>query len=130
MKEIERGQLRLWEFENLHREPSIRHFVTGRKTLGESFTLSLSSTPDKTAVQNNRKALAVALNISPERLVFPSQIHKTRIVQVSGSTTKDDVADTDALVTTEPGICIAVMSADCVPILLYDRKNQVVAAIH
>jgi polyphenol oxidase len=130
MKVIQRGHLKLWEFENLHREPSIRHFVTGRNTLGDAFTLSLSSSPDKRLVENNRKALAGAFNISPERLVFPSQIHKTRIVQVTPSTTKEEVADTDALVTTERGLCIAVMSADCVPILLYDKKNHAVAAVH
>jgi YfiH family protein len=38
--------------------------------------------------------------------------------------------ETDALITSERGICIAVMSADCVPVLLYDKKNQAIAAVH
>ena len=36
----------------------------------------------------------------------------------------------DALITKEPGCCICISTADCIPILLYDRKNQVVAAAH
>jgi YfiH family protein len=61
---------------------------------------------------------------------MPRQVHKTRIVNVTRSTQKDELIDTDALITGEKGICIAVMSADCVPVLLYDRKNHVAAAVH
>jgi len=36
----------------------------------------------------------------------------------------------DALITNVPGYCVCVTTADCVPVLLYDKKLQVVAAIH
>ena len=36
----------------------------------------------------------------------------------------------DALITNLPDYCLAVSTADCVPILLYDKKQKVVAAIH
>lgn len=36
----------------------------------------------------------------------------------------------DALITREPGCCICISTADCIPILLYDRKNAVIAAVH
>jgi YfiH family protein len=70
------------------------------------------------------------MGIDVSRLVFPSQVHGTRIVRVTPSTEKGELAETDALITNEKGICIAVMSADCVPVLLYDKKNNVVAAVH
>jgi YfiH family protein len=38
--------------------------------------------------------------------------------------------ETDALITDEAGVGIAVMSADCVTILLYDKKNNAVGAVH
>jgi polyphenol oxidase len=104
--------------------------VTGRNTLGVDFTLSYSSTPDKDAVRRNRKALAESLGIEEQRLVLPSQVHKTNIVRVTSRTDKEELLDTDALITSEPGICIAVMSADCVPILLFDHKNRAVGAVH
>ena len=35
-----------------------------------------------------------------------------------------------ALITNVPGYCVCVTTADCVPVLLYDKKQHVVAAVH
>jgi hypothetical protein len=40
------------------------------------------------------------------------------------------IADTDALITNEPGLFVCVQTADCVPILLFDPIHKVVASIH
>jgi polyphenol oxidase len=132
MKKLLINDLLLWQFENLANEPGIKHFVTDRNsnTKGKEFTLSFSSSPDKEEIRSNRQLLSAAMNIDHSQLYFPSQVHKTKIVNVTARTSKDDVMETDALITVEKGICIAVMSADCVPVLLYDKKNKVVAAVH
>jgi YfiH family protein len=132
MKRVLAGDLHLWKFDGLSKEKSIDHFVTERQSNenGAEFTLSYSSSPDKELVRRNRHKLAIAMGVDESRLVLPSQVHKTRIVNVTSNTTKEDVMETDALITSERGTCIAVMSADCVPILLYDEKNQAVAAVH
>jgi len=124
--------LNLWQFDILAEQSGIRHFVTDRFTIdrSEEFTLSLSSHPDREFVLANREALANAMQVAPSRIVFPSQIHETKIVRVDETTSKDDVAGTDALICNAKGICICVMSADCVPILLYDTRNEVIAAVH
>lgn len=36
----------------------------------------------------------------------------------------------DALVTDIPGCCICISTADCIPILLYDKQHQAIAAVH
>lgn len=156
MQQIQLNGLNLWQFENLREEPSIRHFVTDRASLtrettnivqvsesevllkepsaqeerGKEFTLSFSSSPDKEEIRSNRNLLAAALGVPGERLFFPSQVHENRIVRVNPSTTVDELRETDALITNEKGLCIAVLAADCVPILLYDRENKAVGAIH
>lgn len=132
MKKLQIGNLALWQFEDLARESSIRHFVTDRDSNvgGNEFTLSFSSSPDKELIRHNRHLLAKAMGIDDTKLYFPSQVHKTRIVRVTSHTSKDELMETDALITNEPGICIAVMSADCVPVLLYDKKNKAVGAVH
>jgi YfiH family protein len=130
LRVVQNNGLRLWEFDNLANQSLIKHFVTGRNTVGDQFTLSYSSTPDKEAVRQNRKAIADAFGIREDRLVLPSQIHKTNILRVTPETDKSELVDTDALITSARGICIAVMSADCVPILLFDKKNHVVGAVH
>lgn len=123
--------LNLWQFDNLSGISSIRHFVSDRDSDGQGqFTLSLSSHPDKNFVYHHRSQVAEALGVLPEKLFFPSQIHETRIVNVTSSTTVEDLAGTDALITKEQGIAVAVMSADCVPILLYDQEHHAAAAVH
>src|SRR3954469_8130518 len=108
--------LHLWQFENLAKENSIKHFVTDRSTapVQHEFTLSFSSSPDRGLIKSNRSLLAQALDISADRLFFPHQVHLTRIVQVSANTPVEILKHTDALITNEKNICIAVMSADCV----------------
>jgi polyphenol oxidase len=131
MEKIIVNHLPLWQFTNLRQERNINHFVTTRRGIeGNDFTLSYSSTDDKEVVKKNRSALALAMGVMENRLYFPSQVHRTRIVEVDVHTRKDDLLETDALVTAHAGFCIAVMSADCVPVLLYDKANRVVAAVH
>jgi polyphenol oxidase len=122
--------LQLWQFANLMEHPEIKHFVSDRNTWGKEFTLSLSSSPDKEMVKNHRGRLAEALGIAPRSLFLPSQVHGTKIVNVDAGIDRHELQETDALITQSRGICIAVMSADCVPILVYDKRNRAVAAVH
>jgi polyphenol oxidase len=132
MEQLTINGLHLWQFQELGKQDSIKHFVTDRRSNvnGKEFTLSYSSAPDKEEIRNNRRLLASAIGISSHKLFFPSQVHKTRIVEVSANTTIEELLKTDALITNKKGICIAVMSADCVPIILFDTKNKAVAAVH
>jgi polyphenol oxidase len=132
MEKVLINDLSLWQFDILINDISIKHFVTDRNSRkGEKeFTLSYSSLPDRNEILQNRIALADAIGIAESHLYFPSQVHKTKIVNVTRHTSKEEVLETDALITNEKNICIAVMSADCVPILLYDVKNKAVGAVH
>src|SRR5882672_7245781 len=113
MKRIQITDLHLWQFDDLAEMPGIKHFVTDRSTheAGEEFTLSFSSTPDKELVRRNRQLLAKAMGVDYAHLFFPSQVHKTRIVQVTAQTPLAELMETDALMTSQKGLCIAVMSA-------------------
>ena len=132
MKNIQISDLSLWQFEGLGKEESIQHFVTDRTSnyTGKEFTLSYSSSPDREGVKRNREMLAAAMGIEPRHLFFPSQVHKTRIVTVTRHTSKDELMETDSLITNEKRLCIAVMSADCVPILLVDTRNNAIGCVH
>lgn len=57
------------------------------------------------------------------------QIHGARVVSVS-SKMSDLVEEADAFVTTEPGVVCAVATADCLPVLIWDARERVVAAVH
>lgn len=60
-------------------------------------------------------------------LSLPRQTHSDHVQYVSSCGRPDD---TDAVFTDVPGLCLAVKTADCIPVLLYDHRNRSVAAIH
>lgn len=134
MNRIRVNGLSLWQFNSLRIEPGVQHFVTERGPAEGSsrkeFTLSYSSSPNREEIQTNRSLFAAALGVPGDCLFFPSQVHQTRVVKVSSATLKEELLETDALITNEKELGIAVLAADCVPILLYDRKNKAVGAVH
>lgn len=103
----------------------------------QSLNLGLHVGDDHEAVLENRRRAAAALGAGLGDMVFCSQAHdrNVHVVTVSdrgrGSQSLDDaIAATDALVTTEPGIVLVVMVADCVPVVLYDPAAHVLACAH
>lgn len=59
---------------------------------------------------------------------LPRQVHSPNVLWVKEA---GRPADTDAVITDVPGLCVAVKTADCVPVLLYtDGEAPIVAAVH
>lgn len=102
-----------------------------------SFNLGLYSGDNPDRVYQNRQLLCQALEIPFAHLYLSHQIHGTSTLIID-DTFLNSPADeqlkrmdgVDALITDRKGICIGVTTADCVPVLLYDRQKQVAAAIH
>jgi len=80
-------------------------------------------------VHANRKRLAAELGLAEDKLAWMEQVHGRTATIVDGSETRAAEA-TDALVTATPGVALVVLVADCVPILLADAEDGVVAAVH
>ena len=80
-------------------------------------------------VQRNRSQLLAALD-GVEGLAFGKQVHGAgaRLVKGLSAKTSRGLDDTDALVTTTPGVGLAMMGADCLPVLL--AADGVVGAAH
>lgn len=67
----------------------------------------------------------------PYPVLQPHQTHTCNVhIITSYNTKRDDLCDVDALITALPNLPIGVRTADCVPILIYDYKKKVCAAIH
>ncbi|MFY9807121.1 MAG: peptidoglycan editing factor PgeF [Pseudonocardiaceae bacterium] len=81
------------------------------------------------AVAANRERLATGIGLPAQRVVWMEQVHGRTVAVVDGSQPQP-VPASDALVTAEPGLAVAVLVADCVPVLLADPVGKVVAAVH
>ncbi len=78
-------------------------------------------------VAENRRRFCQALGFEPGQLAWSRQVHGDLVRRAD---TPGGAEGFDALVTAVPGVVLAVSVADCTPILVFDAKNQAVAAIH
>ena len=127
-------------FHNLHTQ--VTAFSTTRNGgVSKGDYASMNCTPytgdDLEAVQRNQQLLCTALHIEKEQLIIPYQTHSVNalvidkeFLQQNAEKRNEQLQNIDALITQEKSVCLCVSTADCTPILLYDRKQQVIAAIH
>ena len=94
----------------------------------DTFNLGDHVGDDPAAVAANRARLAGAIGLA-DRVVWMNQVHGDR-VEVVDEPRDSAVDDTDALVTSTPRLALAVVTADCVPVLMADDRAGVIAAVH
>lgn len=80
-------------------------------------------------VQINRNRVAAAMDAPVSHLVTVHQVHSAD-VEVVDAPIAGDRPKADALVTSTPGIVLAILTADCQPVLFADREAGVVGAAH
>ena len=81
-------------------------------------------------VQENMMILRNLFPVPPRALIVPHQTHSTNVRIISALPAEEELYDVDAVITHLPGYCVCVSTADCIPVLLYDKRNLVVAAAH
>lgn len=95
----------------------------------DTFNLGDHVGDDPAAVAANRSRLAKATGLGDDRIVWMNQVHGDRVVVVDGPV-DGAIDDADGLVTANPRLALAVVTADCVPVLMSDARAGVVAAVH
>lgn len=81
----------------------------------------------------NKRRVGAAFGIDEEKIFTVSQVHSDRIVIIDEpDITLEEIKmyEADGIITGAKGIAIGILTADCVPVLLFDRKKRVVAAVH
>lgn len=68
--------------------------------------------------------------IAAKNLIWPEQVFGAEVYICQKSDSGKIIKGADGLISHIPGQALAIVSADCVPILLFDPKNKVVAALH
>ncbi|MFC9974023.1 peptidoglycan editing factor PgeF [Spirillospora sp. NPDC127200] len=85
---------------------------------------------EPTAVRANRGRAAAALGVRADRTVWMRQVHGADVAVVTAAEAAAGAGDVDAVVTTEPGVVLAALVADCAPVLLADPEAGVAGAAH
>jgi polyphenol oxidase len=86
---------------------------------------------DRETVARNRRLLAEAISgDAATPLVALRQIHSNLVVLAAADASRERPCKADGLMTDEPGLLLAIQTADCIPMLVADRKRRAVAAFH
>jgi polyphenol oxidase len=97
--------------------------------LYEGLNVGIGSSDERSLVEENRRRAAAHLGAGPARLINPWQIHSPDAVIVSAPF-DGERPKADGIVTATPGLAIAVVTADCGPVLFSDTKTGVIGAAH
>ena len=101
-----------------------------------SLNLGFNLGDEREKVLENFRILGSLFEAKPEDFVLTQQTHSVNVRHVGredrgkGIIRERDYTDVDALMTDEEGVILSAFSADCVPILFYDKGHRAIASCH
>jgi YfiH family protein len=93
-----------------------------------NFSILRGDSPER--VQQNRDRLAAALGVEPQSIIRCRQVHGVGIAKVDLGSAGQWQENMDGLVTNTPQLPLMLVFADCVPLLLYDRRRHALGVCH
>ena len=81
-------------------------------------------------VKKNLEVVKKKISNSAKNIFLLNQIHSNKLVYIDDNYKLKRKPKADAVITNQKNLPVAVLTADCVPILIYDNKKRIVAAIH
>ena len=138
---VDGSDLLLLKYPLLEELGIVKHCFTtriGGVSEGIFGTMNLSFTrgDDKSAVEENYRRLAEAMEVDYENFVFTDQTHTVNVRKVSmtdagkGLVRERDYQDVDGLITNEPGLVLSTFFADCVPLYFVDPVHRAIGMSH
>jgi hypothetical protein len=122
-------------FSNFSNHKSLVHLVSQKnKTKEYSFSLALHTDENPQKILKNRADIQA--KFATMSFVVANQTHSSNIETIDNNETKgwksqsDVIKDCDALITNNKGVMLTILTADCVPILLFDPKQNAIGAVH
>jgi YfiH family protein len=125
------GELNVYPIE-FARHFGVRAFVTGRSggvspAPYESLNLGDHVDDDPTSVLENRRRVAEAIGVDTNRLIIINQVHGRDVVNANQAIA---ASSGDVIIDYGDGFAVAVLVADCLPILLVDEDSPTLAVVH
>ena len=127
-----------YEFNIFKHYPKVLHVVTKKSSsFAYHFSVALHTHQQPYQILQNRSMIEEYFErYAPLNYVLANQTHSHNIATIDDSVTqgwkelKSAVNDCDALITDQSSTLLGILTADCVPILMYDSKNHIVSAVH
>ena len=94
-----------------------------------SLNCSKSNDDKKNNVSKNIKIALNALGIEKKRLKLINQIHSNKIFFINNNNLNKDIYG-DGLITENKNIALGILTADCAPIFIFDKKKSIVCCLH
>jgi polyphenol oxidase len=97
--------------------------------LYKSLNCGRGSKDNKKDVLKNLDLVSKKMGVKKNKLILMNQTHSAKVVEIKKNNYKKNI-NSDALITRIKGLALGVVTADCVPIIVYDCENEIVGCIH
>ena len=101
-------------------------FSTG---IYKSLNCGKGSKDKKDSINKNLNLVAKKMGVKKNKLILMHQSHSNKVVVINKNNYKKKI-NADAIITKMNGLAIGVLTADCVPIIIYDTRNKIIGCIH
>ena len=113
---------------------NIKHcFFSKKNGFSKGFYKSLNcgkgSKDNKKNILKNLNYVSKKFSIKKKNLILMNQTHSNKVIEINKNNYKKKI-NADAIITREKGLALGVVTADCVPIIIYDLKNEIIGCIH
>lgn len=95
-----------------------------------SMNLSFTRGDADSAVRENYRRMAKALDVREDSFVFSAQTHTTNVYKVTLDNRNEKLQDVDGLITNVPELCLVTSYADCVPLYFVDPVHRAIGLSH
>jgi YfiH family protein len=104
----------------------------GGKSTGifKSLNCGPGSSDNKKNILKNLETVRNKIKAKSKKIIFLNQIHSNKFYYIGKNSKLNNKLEGDALITDKRNLPIAVLTADCAPILIHDEKKKMIAAIH
>ena len=120
---------------NLNQFKTIKHCFFSRnfgasKGIYKSLNCGKGSKDEKKNVIENLQIISKKLKFNSSKLILMNQTHSNKVLLINKNNFGRKKINSDAIVTKMKGLTLGVLTADCVPIILYDVKKNLIGCIH
>ena len=100
------------------------------KGIYKSLNCGQGSKDNKKNIYKNLSLVSKKIKITQKKLKLMNQTHSNKVIIINNKNKNSSKFNSDAIITKINGIALGVVTADCVPIILFDSQNQIVGVMH